>query len=71
MKIMNSPVHYCTFLESNWTLSASYVLVWTLNIWKQNGLEKALFSIPKNKIIRQSELIRIQEHAFYEVESFE
>jgi len=42
-----------------------------LNIWKQNGLEKALFSNPKNKTTRQTELIRIQEHAFYEVESFE
>lgn len=70
MKIMNSPVHYCTFLESTWTQSASYVLGWTEHL-KTKWPWKALFSIPKNKTTRQTELIRIQEHAFYEVESFE
>jgi len=70
MKIMNSPVHYCTFLESNWTQSASYVLGWTWTFENKMALKKH-FSIPKNKTTRQTELIRIQEHAFYEVESFE
>jgi hypothetical protein len=43
------------------------MFLFELKILNQKGLEKAPFYILKNKTTR---LIRIQEHAFYEVESF-
>jgi len=72
MKINNSPVQKCTFLESNYKqcLLCS-CLNWNFTFQKHDSLEKHWLLFLKTRSQDKMKSVTIQEQAFYEVESFE